>query len=422
MKIYKYVVLFIIVCFTGCTPDKEEIFELTTNPERIDVIKLKTNSHILYADGVSTLNLSTRTFNIVKTNRSDNKLVLPDGSFTFKDSVHIDTVLLKESRIKEFIKYFKENGEEIPNGKMTTLNVENFKVYAKYEDVSSDLLEIEVREPLEAQPKIVIPVIFHIVQSSKVKTFPTIKTEDIQERLDEVNWAFMRSKFFASNGANANIEFKLALYDEDGDLLKEPGIHRVITSKERDEVKSTLVSNTWDPKKYLNIWVSTYSKSHTTPNTKLTGVESLGGLTFDNEIGPDDAIDMSSPENTGILMGASYSAYSKSYSWRFFTSNWKVEFGKYFGLLSCRAKSPDSASDPEDVDYCTDTYAYTTYINEDNWRYSIDDYLYDAINVMDEQSPSLVFSGEQVQRIRWVIENCPTHWAWKSDFALTGND
>ena len=90
--------------------------------------------------------------------------------------------------------------------------------------------------------------------------------------------------------------------------------------------------------------------------------------------------------------------------------NWRSEFAKYLGLLPAYGE-----------DYCTDTYSHGyNYSRIEGWRVADDGRVFYATNILARSGQLAVLTPEQVERIHWVLENCPTHWAWKSDFAFTG--
>ncbi len=407
MKKTIYIVAFMIGALVfSCTPDKYEIFDFESNISKIDSIELAPESHILYADGVSQLNIRVHAFETVQLWRKD-KINLPDGSEGTKDSLYTYIYRVQNSRLTNDIEFYKDDGTRLPeNAKITTTTVEDFKVYAKIGDVQSEMLEIDVREPFPEKEKKVIPVIVHYIKSEAEggDAMPSIDTKYLQGRMDALNEAFNQRTYPASNGANANVEFKLALYAPDGTRLEEDGINRVTTSLDGYASRPVLIENTWDSKKYMNVYVCGYSPSTPAPSVKLAGVDPILGLSF-TDIEADEELDLSSPEKIGPIFGAYYFGtylYLISYSF-----HWETHFAKYLGLLSPRVE-----------DYCDDTYSYLS-SGVEGWALSRDGRVYYPTNLLGRGTVA-VLSGEQVERIHWVLENCPTHWAWKSDFAFTG--
>lgn len=152
----------------------------------------------------------------------------------------------------------------------------------------------------------VIPVVFHVIHGGEsVGTFPNILEGQIQSQMTILNQDFSGNAYNASNYppnafvnwavnqnipglnldlngrikiADFNIQFCLATKDTSGQLLPEPGIHRVnylslgIPNPSTYTTQSTMkayLDNTlkpqtiWDVRKYLNVWI-------TDKNTALT--------------------------------------------------------------------------------------------------------------------------------------------------------
>lgn len=419
-KIYFLFFFFGVLVTESCRPDKYDVLNLASDPNQVKFIRIKANSHVLYADNISELSLQFDAFDIISNTRRK-KITLPDGSSSYKDSVYIDTIKMQQSRVENAVQFFKENGTQIPSTGFKTSAAGDFKVYAKIGTVQSQLLTINVRTPMAVQPKVIVPVIFHVL-SSPGETTPVVTSEFLQTKLDELNVLFNRTKVFASNGGNANVEFKLALYDPNKRLLVEKGINRKDVTRKGIAMKPDIVANTWNPKRYLNVWICTYQPYgsqdppvNMRPVTKLNAATALPGLTFAHNIGPNDAVNTSNPEFTGIVIGANFQAFNRVYSWQLFSFDWFTSFGEYYGLLATNAPGGD---------FCTDTYDYTNAaVGLGNYeKISIDGYRFNSENVMDVTSPKKMISAEQAERIRWVLDNCPSRWAWKSKFALTGVD
>lgn len=115
-----------------------------------------------------------------------------------------------------------------------------------------------------------IPVIVHIVHNGEAPgNGRNISQAQVESQLEVLNEDFRRkagTPGFNTDpvGADAGIEFCLALTAPDGTLLAEPGIHRV----DRNAMgwpafpytptyvtQNVLPPTIWDPERYLNIWV-----------------------------------------------------------------------------------------------------------------------------------------------------------------------
>ena len=423
MKKIIYQISLGLLFLTGCTPDRFEIQTFDFDADDIKVLKIRTNSHILYADGLSELKLEAEAYTIV--NQELKQMKVEGTDTTTKVYTQIDTVLLPASRIPEgTIRFVKEDGTEVPEGKYktTTIGTGKFKVHAKLGGLISEPYEIEVRTPYTVPEKVVFPVIFHIIESYEYET-PKITSEILQDRLDRLNDIFGRQIFFSANGGNPNLEFRLAKYNEAGKLLNEAGIDRVKSYSAGEYLWSELGSYTWDPARYLNVWICNYSlgwgesERNSLPVTVLNAVgdQTLPGLNFTEKVDDASQVSKSNPYQVGIVIRAEYDDYNDAYIWQFYNYNWEKNFGTYFGLLQTNTTYQAD-------DYCSDTYGYsnTTMTSGTYRKRSPEDYRFDSENIMDDPSQKTTISGEQAQRIRWVLENCPSRWAYKSDFALTG--
>lgn len=116
---------------------------------------------------------------------------------------------------------------------------------------------------------ITIPVIVHVIHNGEpVGTGANISQAQIQSQIDVLNEDFRRTGAGSNNhpaGADTEIQFAMALVDPQGNLLSQPGIHRVNgnrSSWEHDDIQSILKPNTvWDPNRYLNIWTVQFGGS-----------------------------------------------------------------------------------------------------------------------------------------------------------------
>lgn len=423
MKKWIYSISLILLGVLSCTPDRYDILPLGFKQEQIRLLKVRTNSHILYADGISELKLEAEAYDVIE--RELRRMKIEEGDTLTETYTQTDTVLLAASRIPAgTIRFVREDGTEITDGIYRTTEIGSgmFKVYAQAGEVKSDLFEIEVRAPFPVREKAVFPVIFHVIESYGIAT-PEITTAILQSRLDRLNSIFGRKLYFSANGGNPNLEFRLAKYDQSGKLLEEEGIHRVESYESGEYLLEEMQDNAWDPSRYLNVWICCYvpgwgkREGLSLPATVLSSVGDriLSGLTVRERVDDAVSVDRSDPWNIGIVINAAYDDYTETYTWRFYQYNWEANFGTYFGLLSTNTTYQQD-------DYCSDTYAYSnSAMTDGSYRKKSDaGYRFDSENIMDDPSMSTTISGEQVQRIRWVLDNCPSRWAYKSDFALTG--
>jgi len=127
----------------------------------------------------------------------------------------------------------------------------------------------------------------HVIYNGEnIGTGSNISAAQVQSQIEVLNEDFRRmsgTSGFNSHpaGADVEIEFALALRDEFGNELSEPGINRVNGNDpywERDEIENFVKPETsWDPTKYLNMWTVNFGGD----NSDLLGYAqfpSLSGL------------------------------------------------------------------------------------------------------------------------------------------------
>lgn len=154
-----------------------------------------------------------------------------------------------------------------------------------------------------------IPVVIHVISSGEaVGTGANISDAQVISQITTLNNDYRKkvgTRGYNSNivGADANIEFALAVRDPNGNPTN--GIDRISfckTSWWDDEIESILKPQTiWDPTKYLNIWV--------TPDIVSTIGGVLGYAQFPSASGLSglDEPDMTSDANTdGVVIAYNY--------------------------------------------------------------------------------------------------------------------
>lgn len=141
-------------------------------------------------------------------------------------------------------------------------------------------------ESKQQQTVLTIPIIFHIFTSGSGNT--NVPASRIQAQVDQLNidYANLAGSNYAV-AANTNVQFCLALVDESGNTLAEPGINR-ITSYGAGPFTDTQFDNTmkaatiWDPTQYFNVWVANLSGgllgyAQFPSNSGLGGMPTNGG-------------------------------------------------------------------------------------------------------------------------------------------------
>ena len=101
----------------------------------------------------------------------------------------------------------------------------------------------------------------------------------------------------------------------------------------------------------------------------------------------------------------------------------------YYGLLYTDQDDNNTFVNG-DNDYCPDTYAYYSgyssgiYKNNRLYREDVDaEYeWFTSFNIMDNYSRRNSITVNQAERIRMIVERCPSRWAYKSSWAFTGKE
>ncbi len=114
-----------------------------------------------------------------------------------------------------------------------------------------------------------IPVIVHVVHFGEpVGTGPNIAAGQVYSQIEVMNEDFRRAlgtRGFNDDprGADVQIEFVPALVDPDGNLLKEPGIHRyrgLLPAYVLEDIEILVKPATiYDPNRYLNLWTVNFA-------------------------------------------------------------------------------------------------------------------------------------------------------------------
>lgn len=137
---------------------------------------------------------------------------------------------------ENYVRVYDSNGNEVIDNVYsaeTDVSGDVIEFYAKAGDVVSNKLSVTIR-PLqdESYEELIIPVIFHFLLPPTI-TGPTfdVSVEYLENVLQRMNDVFNRRVTSDPNGGNAKITFKLALYNNAGILLQEPGKHVVQLSQ-----------------------------------------------------------------------------------------------------------------------------------------------------------------------------------------------
>ncbi len=287
-----------------------------------------------------------------------------------------------------------------------------------------------------------IPVIFHILQTKDdIDNYGgEFKLERIEMQLKRIN--NMLSGAISKNpvGVNSNIQLVMAVYDQYGNRLVEPGVERTTIAdgafqkKDGSDIDSLLLAERllWPSDKYLNIWlvsdrkgvVSDFANDVTakcSPTYVYDGAKDMPkGLTLATY-----ADETLTPSQAGIIYKLSQLDVSER---SFYVSNnnkkqGNNELGYYLGLYYGLLPTCNYRNTKATTDYCDDTmdYAATSTGGNQDWYKTMDGCYFRAENIMDDpRGVHCSVSQDQAIRMRWFMDNCPGRNQYKSDYATTG--
>jgi len=202
--------------------------------------------------------------------KSSNKLFGQDLTIDNQNSINEYGIIRCAS--SEYESYLQENN----TNRQTTQEFENW-LAPKVEALKAQ------RQSTQFRVVQTIPVIFHIFTDGSGAE--NLDASYIQAQIDQLNIDYGNTAGSSqSAAADTEIQFCLALQDENGDALSESGINRVTAYGEGPfstaSFENTMKAATqWDPTKYFNVWVANISGgvlgyAHWPESSGLTGVPS----------------------------------------------------------------------------------------------------------------------------------------------------
>ena len=441
MKYFKYITPILLSLLWACDNEEfDSIPDVQVDGGSVKLLQLRADHWMILPDGKATMKFYPEAYNILElpnytpTYKGDTALYIP--------SIKRDTSLIPASMLPEGLFTLYDNeGNKYPDFTFTTNNPEprTIRFHIEAGELKSEDLSIEIRQlPKEEYDVLEIPVIFHIMNQPSTPGIPNIKIESttIYKRLERMNDVFSGKATTDPNGWDARIKFVPALYDNNGILLEEPGIHTYeipsTVTLEKDEDFSNYVFENSDQliynyKHFLNIWLINNPKGSSSIVSAPTLIDDpdnpILGLKAEKEIVPFP----SEPEDVGFFISMS-DFVNPMQSTDYFEIS--TVMGKYLGLLVTKASESSLASNFKngDTDYCLDTPFYWTNtqsvyktdihskLNAENIHY------FTSYNIMDSYSYKNSITLDQVRRVREVLKRCPSRWMYKSKFALTGQE
>ena len=410
-RIYLYITI-IIVSLLGCEKEPYDRFPDDYSVEDITRLELSSSTKYLFANGTAEVEFFLDAF------YTYDKTVKILENNEVKDTTYVDfEQKYRKRNIPEGVEILTADGQKVENLSFSTTDPtpRTLEFYAKAGEMVSDPVTVVVEPvPTESYSEIVIPVVFHMVETDEYTTLmSTFDQEKVAGIIDNLNSIFSNTaKANAPHSIDLNVRFELATLDPQGKVIEEPGINKVqIGDVEDDEAYAYLKDNLiWDHNSYLNIWIcywhpmayryppEAYAPTHiTTDPAILPGLDMV-------QIADGDPIEVTEPTDIGIIFTPEQ-----------FNEEYQIAsaFGTFFGLLPTSWYVPFIPWEAPlvivdgDVDYCPDSYTYirgprsiykTTYLDEKFMK---------SINIMDDYTIGSVVSYHQGQRIRNVLEYCP---------------
>lgn len=214
-----------------------------------------------------------------------------------------------------------------------------------------------------------LPTIIHIihVEDDKIGKGDNISYNQILSQVNATNRDLLYQNTnkgntldeFSSVSSNMKIELKLAIFDNTGKILTEPGVNRIVADPgskgyfTNSEANAIIRQHIWDPNKYLNIWV-----------LKLDS-EWLGYAFFPNYPSLEGLDQISSSEKAtsirdGVVINTTFFGSNEFNYFSGISSPFNLgrtlthELGHYLGVLHTWGVGSPSTQCNKD-DYCGDT-------------------------------------------------------------------
>ncbi|HPQ98083.1 MAG TPA: M43 family zinc metalloprotease [Saprospiraceae bacterium] len=261
------------------------------------------------------------------------------------------------------------------------------KFYFKIGNVESNSIVISVRESKEFE-RVNLPVIFHFVGTNRLMPYIDVAIKGINDLFNTISL----NPFNNPNNEISYISFELATQDENNELLAIPGQHVIVDGNfetDLDGLNNLIQVNFWDPNKYINIFVSNGDYSSVANGefnpagfasfVPLLSYKMPGSMTLD--------VEPSVPIQVRIVLNNNLDPKVLAH-----------EMGHFLNLYHTFHFGCNNFGD-----FVQDSYSYIRTISEGD----IPCPPYELIksNIMAYGGSSEIFTFEQVQRMRAVIDH-----------------
>lgn len=458
---YIIVFLFATLFFSACEKEESVILDLNISPDEISRIELRGDHKTLVPNGVNEMGFHTFVYGKRKVMSYGRDA---DTKEFYGEEIEEEFLIPADQLPAGYIKVYDRNGKVLEgNSYSTTTDAPGtvLQFYAKGGNLESNRLDITIRElPDESYEEIVVPVVFHIlVPPATAAPSYDVSVEYLEEQLQRVTDAFNRKITTDPNAGNAKVVFKLATYDQSGLRMQEPGKNiENITAADFTAMGTSSTKTTqylayilakskriiWDPNKYMNIWVAKFSTSTSTTGTTTSyrmlaptvmhsdyELSSIPGVTMKHKDSftlsdVKDCLEVGFMLNLNALLSPTTVQGKNEFSLA-------TPVAEYFGILQTRCDKYNKLNPDGDSDYCPDTYSfdygyYPTVFKGNNLDGQPENdptrpmEYFTSFNVLDMYSYKNSLSVDQVKRLRMVLKQCPSRWAYKSNWAFTGEN
>ncbi|MBN3583183.1 hypothetical protein JYB64_12360 [Algoriphagus aestuarii] len=277
------------------------------------------------------------------------------------------------------------DGVEYPNpNDILVSRTGNIPYYVVSGDKKSEVQFIFSREKPDLSPVYSLPIIFHLVEGPQGRKVTSGEIPGILEKTNE-QFRNEQSPFRQShNSFDSGIQFTLALTDTLGNLLNEPGIHRIETDEtvfryNTEQTDKFIFEHLWDPEKYINVFI-----------LELTGAG--GFANFPREY-PADQIP---PINFNYAVVVGMSSYRNS-------TTLTHELGHLFGLPHIFHNNEYEPCKDGDGIPDTESYLKKGDILASNQDIYCNDIAFYSTNYMDYIGVKNSFTLDQVIKMREVV-------------------
>lgn len=404
----------LVLLLSNCKKDSFDYKMYKPVVDDVDSIYLSATDKMLIADGQAKLKFIVEAYRLVK---------LPSG----KDSM--EKIILSELPEGALKIIEEKSGKEVGAEYATsTMLYDSVKFHAEIGGIKSAAKSVALRAKPAPFQKLYVDVVFHVWElntthpSYDVSSYQNVTYEMLQTAIKNMNQAISNQLSTSPNGVSANIEFRLAVKNQNGANMIQPGFNKLVYS---DNIKVNPLATTfngndfityintnkatliWKPKEFLNIHVLPYGSNQSMGTARATKqlapqpgqelIPGVAGIAANEDDFTTDYV------NTVCAMPRTlfFPGFERRIEMFQFV-------GEFYGLYIPIYRSNIPLSD-----YCNDTRKYNTseqknYINA--FKIGIDNEKYVADNVMDDtRYPSLVNSItlDQVNRMRAVMTRCP---------------